>query len=163
MAKYKLNMSTRKASVLITLFGLLWVAGSTYAYVNVTRLREEGVAVTATYFPDANNPKYIEHSSCGGKRSGGSCNYYVTYEYLGKTYKDNLIGKSAQGSIIPSPIRHIPRPGEEVDAIVDPKSPDKIYYAPYVTGKGIWAFLTFGGLILFGGLWGAVYYRHKTD
>ena len=153
-------MSTQKASIFIMLFGLLWVAGTTYAYVNTMRLRADGVFVTATYVPDEENPENIKKSTGSGSR-GTRRLYYVGYHYLDRAYQQKMIGKSTQGSIIPSPYRHIPQPGEEVSAIVDPQDPKKIYYAPYITGWSIWVFIVIAFLITFGGLIGAIYARNK--
>ncbi len=163
MSKHKIKMSTRSSIIVIVLFGLLFLAGSIYAYVNTMRLRNEGVAVTATYVPDEENSKYIKHSSCGGKRSGGGCNYYVAYEYLDKNYISEMQGKTAQGSIIPSPYRHIPQPGEEIDVIVDPQNPERIYYAPYIYGNSLWVSFAISLLLIFGGPAAIKYSQRNND
>ncbi len=163
MSKHKIKLSTRSQIIVIVLFGLLFIAGSIYAYVNTMRLRDEGVAVTATYVPDEDHPQYIKKSSGSGGRSGSRRMYYVSYEYLGKDYENKLQGKSTQGSIIPSPYRHIPQPGEEISAIVDPQDPKKIYYEPYITGNNIWVFFGVSLLIIFGGPAAIIYSKRKDD
>ena len=101
--------------------------------------------MTATFVADERNPDRVkENESMGAKPDY----YIVTYTYESEKYEETLKGAHEDNEIKTSNGSK-PLPGATVEAIVDPKDPDTIYYkesTPSWRGAMVISFILLGML-----------------